>query len=385
MAWCSLYTAFLNLIAVKIRSFLAVLGVLVGTGSVIALMTCSQLATSYALQQFKNLGTNVLALQVENSSLQLTDMSKLKNVSSDILDISPYIMRYQPIYFDHLKFDGGIVGVTQSFANIIKIKITKGRFVSFLDGNNFFCIIGAKIAEQIRKKGVDPLFQQIRIENHYFTVIGVAGHWEPNFFLYVDIDNGVLIPIEAARVLGSAAEINNVLFRLPEKTNIIKIQNQLSQTLKNMIPNKKIIFRNPQQIIQIIRSQRKSFTLLLVAISGISLMVGGIGIMNIMLVSVAERRQEIGIRMAIGAKPIHILEMFLIESVLLTGLGGFLGVLVGLGISFVFAVISGWKFHFYFLPVFLGFMISLFIGILSGIYPAFRASKLDPIKALQTG
>ena len=131
-----------------------------------------------------------------------------------------------------------------------------------------------------------------------------------------------------------------------------------------------------------VAKQRATYTWLLVAIGSISLVVGGIGVMNIMLVSVVERRREIGIRMAIGARQIDVLRMFLIESIMLTLFGGFLGVVVGVLASYVLSVMTHWEFYLYWLPIILGFVVSVIVGILSGFYPAWRASRLDPIVCL---
>ncbi len=158
----------------------------------------------------------------------------------------------------------------------------------------------------------------------------------------------------------------------------------MTSVFATIAPDKQIRFRDPQQIIDIVSKQRSTFTWLLSAIGGISLLVGGIGVMNIMLVSVIERRKEIGVRMAIGARRKDILEMFLIESVVLTGFGGLIGVIIGTVTTLLLALLSGWEYSFHIFPAALGFVVSTGVGMFSGFYPSYRASQLDPIATLQS-
>lgn len=385
--------AILNIYLAKIRSLLAILGVLVGTGSVVALISSSQLATAHALEQFKTLGTNLLGMSLQDDpskplpplpkQLQLEDIPNIISASDQIVKVAPYTQLYQSLVFSGTTFDGQVIGATEDLSAIAKIYIARGRFVSMLDKENFFCVIGDKIASKIMSMGIDPLYKQIQVGKSFFTIVGIAKPWEPNLFLFVDVDNGIIIPVQASYLLSKDAHISDLLFRLIQKPNIQLVQDQLTKKLQALLPNKQIFFRNPEQIIDIIAKQRKTFTWLLGAIGGISLIVGGIGVMNIMLVSVVERRQEIGIRMAIGARPADIMSMFLIESIILTSFGGLVGIVFGILISMLLGLATRWGFHIYLIPPILGFGVSVIVGVISGYYPALRASRLDPIKTLQ--
>ncbi len=388
--------ALMNLLSAKLRSLLAILGILVGTGSVVALISSSELATEHALAQFKKLGTNLLAVLLlpkeqsagaatgQGHNLNVNDIDIIQNKIPDIEKIVPYTMLYQPIFFQDLSFDGQIIGATEALADIVKIKINKGRFVSFLDQNSFFCVVGHDIGQQIRARGIDPINQQINLGNQLFTIIGVAEEWEPNLFLFANINEGVIIPLSLSFLVSPHVEIQNVLIQLHRDTPLTTVKPKIEETIETLAPDTQVRFHDPQQIIDVVSKQRSTFTWLLSAIGGISLLVGGIGVMNIMLVSVIERRREIGIRMAVGARRKDILQMFLIESMVLTIGGGLLGVIFGTVTTLILALSSGWEYSFHLIPAALGFVVSAAVGVFSGLYPSYRASRLDPITTLQS-
>ena len=382
-----------NILHAKMQSFLAILGVLVGTGSVVALISYSSLGTEHALAQFKSLGTNLLAAYVDQYSvagntaqqqphLTLSQMPVLKQASPQIVEIAPYISLYQGISYRGTQMSGGLIGTVDAFEDIAKIQMAKGRFISFLDGSSFYCVVGSDVAKFIQSKGYSPIGQQLRVGTSLFTVVGVMKPWQPNVFIFAELNKGVIIPLKTSYILSRYASIQNLLFRLVKNPDINTAQASIKKQLLRWLPGQHILFRNPQQIIDVIAKTRATYAWLLGSIGGISLLVGGIGVMNIMLVSVIERRREIGIRMAIGAQRSDILTMFLIESVFLTLIGGVLGILSGVAISYGLAAISKWQFHLYLLPPLLGFIVSVFVGIVSGIYPAIRASRLDPVQTL---
>ena len=167
------------------------------------------------------------------------------------------------------------------------------------------------------------------------------------------------------------------------ENEVDEVQVQIHNVLSQIIPGKQLFFRSAKQLIASMMTQRKTLTLLLSLIGSISLVVGGIGVMNIMLVSVVERRREIGIRMAVGARRKDIRYLFLIEAVALSLFGGILGVMAGVLTSYIIAMFAGWAFHLFFFPPFIGFLVSVAVGIFFGFYPAYSASRLDPIQTLR--
>jgi putative ABC transport system permease protein len=387
-------TSLANILTSKLRSLLTLLGILVGTASVVALISSGELATQHALEQFKNLGTDLLSVSIENNNqnnsnlsakLNLAKIDTIQRASNNILASAPYTTDYSSISFSGQPLQGNVIGATQALSDIVKIKLASGRFVSYLDGNEFFCVIGSSIAQTIKAAGIkNPLGQQLRVGNNFFTIIGIAQPWPENMFMYADINNGVIIPIGTSLTLNKYVSIQNIIFKLDNTANIDTVQTQITNTVNQLLPNSSLFFRSAKQLIESMQKQRQTFTLMLAAIGGISLIVGGIGVMNIMLVSVIERRREIGVRMAIGAKRRDIQYMFLAEAVVLTLFGGILGIIIGILISLAIAVFSHWTFHLYILPPTIGFVVSALVGIFFGYYPALQASHLDPIETLRS-
>jgi putative ABC transport system permease protein len=388
-----LQEALRNLFYAKMRTFLATLGIVVGTGAVVALILSSQLATQHALQQFQVLGTRVLVMQLSPNpnvspmidgrlGIQRKQVVAASKKVVGITQVEPFHVAYMSTYLFGKQRPMSVMAADPNLAHISNIQLQTGRWVTALDAESYFCDVGIEIAKHFRQQGINPIGQQILIGKSYFTIVGVVKHWQPNLFVYIDIDHGAWVPLATAQQVFSRAYIDNILFKVSNAKQLLSIQAQLKKIFSDLLPRWQLSFRNPQQIIEVVGKQRQTFTWLLGAIGGIALVVGGIGVMNIMLVSVIERRREIGIRLAVGAQRWDILRMFLIESMILTIFGGIVGIILGVTVSWVISVISRWGFALYWLPVLLGFIVSAAVGILSGLYPALRASKLDPVQSL---
>ncbi|WP_133140623.1 ABC transporter permease [Legionella genomosp. 1] len=386
--------ALVNLTASKMRSFLAVLGVLVGTAAIVALISCGQLATEKALEQFKALGTDLLAATVFQkergqstiqSELPLSFWRSLPSSVPSILKIAPYATAYQPVSFNGRPLQSAIIGADDSLADIIHIKLERGYFVSFLSTFEHFCVIGDDLARQIREITLDdPVGKKIRIGNSLYTIIGVVQRWQENGFFNEDVNHSVIVPVAGISLISKDSKVNNAVMLLKPESDIDLVISQIKQQVESQAPRLTLFTRSAKQIIASMESQGQIFTLLLAVIGGISLLVGGIGVMNVMLVSVSERKKEIGIRKAVGAKNSEIQNLFLVESVLLSFLGGGLGVLLGLVFTRVVAYFSDWTFILHSLPPLAGFAVSVATGIFFGFYPARRASKLEPIMSLRS-
>ena len=388
--------AFINLMAAKLRSFLAVLGILVGTAAVVALISCGQLATEKALAQFKALGTDLLAVTVypkvvnnhgasPKEHIPIDFWRQFPQMVPDVLEIAPYSTAYQPLSFKGQTLTGAIIGADESLARIIHIDLVHGHFVSFVNSFEHVCVIGDGLAQQLKKVSLDsPIAKQLRVGQSLYTIIGVAAPWKENGFFNEDVNQAVIIPIAGMALVSKDAKINNAVLLLKPDIKIDQVILKVKETISKQSPNFSIFVRSAKQIIASMESQGQIFTLLLAVIGGISLLVGGIGVMNVMLVSVSERRKEIGIRKAVGAKNREIQLLFLVESVMLSLLGGIFGVIIGLIFTRVAAYFSGWPFTLHIMPPLAGFAVSVITGIFFGFYPARRAALLEPIVSLRS-
>lgn len=389
--------SFSNILVSKMRSLLTLLGILIGTGSVVALVSSGELATQHALAQFKTLGTDLLAMSISPSTAQpsattgqparltLSQVDQLVASSPNIDNAAPYTNYFANINYGATQLQGTILGVTQNLQDIVKIEVDQGRFISFLDNQEFYCVIGNAFAQKIQQTGETNIIgKQLLVGKYYYTVIGTLQPWQQNMFMYADIDNSLLIPIQNSFLLSKYVQIQSIVFKLKPNSDVNATQQSVTDAFNNIMPNQQLYFHSPRELIASMEKQRQTLTLLLSLIGGISLLVGGIGVMNIMLVSVVERRREIGLRMAVGAKQRDIQWMFLTEAVTLTLTGGFLGILVGVMISFIASKLSGWEFQILFEPIIVGFLVSALVGIFFGFYPAYQASRLDPIKTLRS-
>lgn len=388
---------FLNLFSSKLRSALAVLGILVGTASVVAMVSGGELATNEAIKQFKTLGTDLLALTLSDAAadnkksngtpenLTLAQMKEVAAADNRIRDIAPYTQLYNPLFFEGHEVSGSVLGVTDSFARIIHVELAKGRFISALDGYGFFCVIGHGVYEDIKKITFkDPLGQQIQVGMNVLTIIGVAKPWAENSFVYANVDNAIMIPLLTSTAMSKYAVINNLLIRLAPESDIDGVKEHITNYIEEHAANKQLFFRSAKELIARMAKQSEILTVFLGLIGSISLVVGGIGVMNIMLVSVVERRREIGIRLAVGARRADIRSLFLMEAVMLSLAGGSLGVVIGIIIAYVIAFCWHWQFTLFLLPPLIGFSVSVATGIFFGFYPAYKASRLDPIEALRS-
>lgn len=383
-----------NIMAAKLRSILALLGILVGTASVVAMVSCGALAAEAALKQFKQLGTGLMSVTLNpqgdagNKSLQLFSLESANGLLPavpELTAVAPYTSVYVPVRFEGKSLNATTIGSTEALAKVIKISVQKGRFISNLDGYQYFCLIGQNLFHEIKNiQGTKVIGKQIEVGHNIYTIVGVAKHWPENAFFYQDINNAIIVPILTSKVLSKYSEIRNIVFYLKPDVSIERVKTDVTTYLNKHVSNVDLFFRSAEQIILSMRQQSRIFTLLLGLIGSISLLVGGIGVMNIMLVSVVERRREIGIRKALGARKRDIQSLFLIESVTLSLIGGLLGVIVGVGSSYIIARFTGWDFFILWQPPVIGFLVSVAIGVLSGFYPAWKASRLDPIESLRT-
>lgn len=387
---------FRNLYHAKLRSILALLGILVGSASVVAMVMGGELATQEALKQFKTLGTDLFAVSINSSNeerietaskgnpVSVESLFNIHQVNRDILVTAPYSQQYFPLSFEGHALDGMTLGVTGSFFEITRPSLLAGRFISIADQYNAFCVVGHELYNAMQEStSVNPIGMPIRIGKNVFIIAGVLNPWPVNNFIYASLDHSVMIPLKTSLTLNKYSTISNIVFRLTPNADLKQIETHLQDYLSQLMPGKQLSFRSAKELVAKMRKQNDIMTIFLGLIGSISLIVGGIGVMNIMLVSVIERKREIGLRLAVGATPSDITLLFLAEAIALSLVGGTLGVIIGIAIAYGITVYSHWTFTFYLWPPIIGFLVSMLVGVFFGFYPAFKASRLDPILALR--
>ena len=282
--------------------------------------------------------------------------------------------------------EANVFGTVHSFSGLNNLHMKQGRFISDFDRNMFFCTIGNNIKLFLKKAGVvEPIGSMIRVKERFYKIVGVMAAIPDGVgFRPYGLNDSVIIPITTSLRVDKENQIRSVLARNKGVSDPGTNQRLIQ---KYFISHNKQLFtkvRSAEELMARMEKQMQLFTLMLGAIGSISLIVGGVGVMNVMLVSVTERRKEIGIRRALGATAADIQYQFLIESIVLTFIGGIIGILLGVGVSWLVCIFSKWSFMVSCPAIMLGVIVSSVIGIFFGFYPARQAARLDPITALRS-
>ncbi|NLM52064.1 MAG: FtsX-like permease family protein [Firmicutes bacterium] len=379
--------AFGAILANKLRSFLTMLGVIIGVFAVVALVSLGQGATSQVTAEIQGMGSNLIVLAIHGrggmDSLTLSEAESLAK-RPGVGAVAPVVDGYATVKFATESSYTNLVGTTPAYAVVRNHFADRGRFLADVDVQNRLpvAVLGADVAERLFGD-MDPVGQEIRINGAAFTVIGVL---EPKgFSLGGSSDDFVIIPASTAERLLRRQGIRTVYLQAETAAAIDMVVNSLESLLQLYFRDENAynVFTQAE-ILDILSEVTGILTLMLGGIAGISLLVGGIGIMNIMLVSVTERTREIGINKALGAKKRDILLQFLVESIVISGVGGFIGMILGYGAVKLFSGLFGFTITYSPQVVFVAFTFSVFVGIFFGLYPANKAAKLNPIDALRS-
>ncbi len=386
----------------KMRSLLTMLGIIIGVGAVIMMVAIGEGAQVQIQNQIKSLGTNMLVITPGSSNqggvshgagtfnrLSLEDSDKLKRESLLLSAVTPVIFTRTQVIGGQGNWRTTINGVSTDFAIIRDWPLTSGRFFDVSETRTMrkVAVIGKTVADNLFP-GQDPVGRRIQLRNVPFTVIGLLsekGHTADGN----DQDDVILAPYTTVKnrlsgwsrifmILGSTSSPNDLVAAQEEMRLIMRESHGLAQWEED-----DFTIRNQTDLADAAQGTTEVMTVLLLAIASISLLVGGIGIMNIMLVSVTERTREIGIRMAIGARGTDVLTQFLVESIVMSILGGLIGVLVGFGGTEVLAYFTGWSTAISPDTVILALIFAAGVGIFFGFYPARKAAGLNPIEALR--
>jgi putative ABC transport system permease protein len=387
----------------KGRSVLTTLGIIIGVAAVIAIVALGQGASASVSSQLAGLGTNLLTITPgaartagaaggagSGTSLKAADAAAISEKVSGLNGVSPVVSGSAQIIAGAQNWSTRIQGVAPDYLTINDWKIAQGTAFSADDNTNSrsVAVIGSTVAASLFPNGQSPVGQLVRIRNVPFTIIGVLaskGSSGPGG----DQDDTVMIPFQTAQVrLFGTQSINQIVVQVADAKSIDNVSAELSTLLRQRhqltaTAADDFTVRNNADIISRVSSVSDTMTMLLGGVAAVSLVVGGIGIMNIMLVSVTERTREIGIRLAIGAQPGDVLAQFLVEAVVLSVLGGIIGILVGAGVALLLPLVAGWTTVLPWNAIVLSFGVSAAIGMFFGIYPARKASQLDPIVALR--
>lgn len=375
-----------NIVNNKLRSILTMLGLVIGIASVIILVGIGNGTSSQVSSQVQSLGADILTLSIQSSDTsleysQLDDMLKLMNVES----VAPYKSVSSTVTRgDTTSQRASIIATTPDYMDVTNLTISSGRLLSQIDLENKskVCLLGSDIAETLFSLS-NPVGQSIKINGDNYTVIGVLTAVGSS--MGSNVDDMLIIPFTTAKYLGSDTSINSLYIKVSDENKIDMTTSQIEKYIESTLGITTDYFSVSSQdsMLDTMDSINNTLSLLLGGIASISLIVGGIGVMNVMLVSVTERTKEIGIRKAIGAKRMDILMQFLIEALVLCLLGGVIGVIFGLGIGAVLGKM-GYTFSPSVKIVVIAFLSSAVIGTVFGIFPANKASKLNPIDALHT-
>jgi putative ABC transport system permease protein len=377
-----------NLANAKQRTLLALIGIIIGTGSVIAMINIGTIVQEEALRQFRELGTNIINVKAggaQPNGFVLADVSALPQKVPLVETVAPTALAGGTAVVHGHSAGLSVVGVTVALADIVKLSAVQGRLLSPFDDDESYAVIGAQFSRNLPGDNKPmAVGDRIAINGQVFTVLGMLRPVPFNTLFPIDFNGAMLVPLHTMRRIAAGAPINNLMVRLQSDLQVGEAVAQINRYFAPATHGIPLEINTAEQLIGTMQKQMQLFTLMLGSIGSISLLVGGIGVMNVMLVSVTERRQEIGIRLAIGARRFDIQILFLVEAVLLSIIGGALGTAVGVAASATIAKFSGWHFILSQVAIPLGAGVSIAVGVFFGLYPAVIASRLNPIEALRS-
>lgn len=394
--------AALSLIANKLRTLLTMLGIIIGVASVIAMTSVGMGVKQNVVDSISRLGSNLLMVMPGSSNrggvrgaagsvitLTYDDAKAIKEKIKNISYVSPTVQNSYQVVYGHENWNTTVTGVIPEYVNIQSLTLQSGLFFTEHDVEvrSRVAVIGTTVATNLFGE-VNPVGKKIRIGNAPYTIIGLIAS-KGQSSMGQDQDDIVLIPLTTAqeRLLG-ITYVRSINVQVADADKMDQVQEQIETLLRQRHRIKAdaeddFNVRNLTSIMETMSETTTMITLLLGSVAGISLIVGGIGIMNIMMVSVTERTREIGIRKAIGATYSNVMLQFLIESTMISVIGGIIGICVGIGLAQAISKFGNFTTVISAISIVVSFGFSLFVGIVFGMLPARKAARLDPIDALR--
>ncbi len=404
MNWANLFKISLKALANnKMRAFLTMLGIIIGVAAVITMIALGQGAKQNIQSEISGMGSNMIMIHPggerrggvrldpsEMQTLKEADYEALRKESLFLAGISPNVSSSGQLISGNNNYPSSVSGVSTDYIAIRQLNVEKGEMFTEADIKKSakVCVIGTTIVDNLFPDGSEPLGKTIRLNQVPLKVIGVLESKGYNS-MGMDQDDIVLVPYTTVMkrfrainylegIFASAISEDITGLATADIEDILRRQHKLKDTDEN-----DFMIRTQQELSEILDTTTNLLTTLLACIAGISLLVGGIGIMNIMYVSVTERTREIGLRMSVGARGIDILVQFLIEAILISITGGIIGILMGCGACAAVKYLAHWPVAIQLWSVVLSFLVCTFTGVFFGWYPAKKAAALDPIDALR--
>ncbi len=404
MNWANLFKISLKALANnKMRAFLTMLGIIIGVAAVITMIALGQGAKQNIQSEISGMGSNMIMIHPggerrggvrldpsEMQTLKEADYEALRKESLFLAGISPNVSSSGQLISGNNNYPSSVSGVSTDYIAIRQLNVEKGEMFTEADIKKSakVCVIGTTIVDNLFPDGSEPLGKTIRLNQVPLKVIGVLESKGYNS-MGMDQDDIVLVPYTTVMkrfrainylegIFASAISEDITGLATADIEDILRRQHKLKDTDEN-----DFMIRTQQELSEILDTTTNLLTTLLACIAGISLLVGGIGIMNIMYVSVTERTREIGLRMSVGARGIDILVQFLIEAILISITGGIIGILIGCGACAAVKYLAHWPVAIQLWSVVLSFLVCTFTGVFFGWYPAKKAAALDPIDALR--
>lgn len=387
----------------KFRGFLTMLGIIIGVASVIAMLAIGQGSKRSIRAQISEMGSNMIMIHpggdmrggvrrdpASMQTLKIEDYQDIATQTTYVDKCSPSVSSSGQVIYGANNAPTSVYGVNEEYLDIRKYSVGQGDMFTPADikSSAKVCIVGQTVVDNLFKNGEDPIGKVIRFNKIPFRIIGVLtakgynsmGMDQDDLIIapYTTIQKRVLAITYLQSIYASAVSEEATDMAIGEISEILRTNHKLKAADED-----DFTVRSQAELSSMLSSTTDMMTVLLACIAGISLLVGGIGIMNIMYVSVTERTREIGLRMSIGAKGRHILMQFLIEAVIISIAGGVIGVVLGVGVSAAIKYIAGWPVYIQLWSVVLSFAVCSVTGIFFGWYPAQKASGLDPIEALR--